>query len=65
MVICSHLDLSILLLPLPPPFLILRVTFDPLEEGSTDKGYVLADSIVLDPSPSVQMHRSAKEMGGV
>ena len=64
MISYSHLGSSILLLPLPP-FLILRVTFDPLEEGSTDKGYVLADSIVWDPSPSVQMHRSAKEMGGV
>ena len=40
MVSCSHLSPLILLLPLPP-FLILGVTFNPLEEGSTGESDVL------------------------
>ena len=61
---CNNLGPLILLSSLPP-FLILRLTFDPLKEGSTDEGYVLMNSVVWDPSTSVQAHHSAEEMGGV
>ena len=48
-----------------PPFLILGLTFDPLKESSTDEHNVLVNTIVWDLSPPVQVHCSAKEMGGV
>ena len=64
MVSCSHLGPLILLSPLPP-FLILGLTLDPLEEGGTDEGNVLMDPIVWDLGPSVWMHHGPKEMGGV
>ena len=49
----SHLGTSIFLLSVPP-FPILGLTFNPLKEGSTDKCYVLMNSIVWDLSPLVQ-----------
>ena len=61
---CSQLSLSVFLSPLPS-LLILRVTFYPLEECSTDEGYMLSDSVVQDLGPSVWMHGIPKEMGGI
>ena len=61
---CINLSMSVLLLSVPP-FLILGLTFNPFKERSTDKCYVLANSIACNLSPLVQVHSSAKEMGGV
>ena len=61
---CSQLGLLVFLLLLPS-LLILRATFYPLEECSTDEGYMLSDSVVQDLGSSVQMYRIPKEMGGI
>ena len=45
--------------------LVLCVALYPFEEGSTNKSYVLTDSIVKDLGPTVWTHTVPKEMGGV
>ena len=61
---CSQLGLSVFF-SLLPSLLILRATFDPFKECSTDEGYMLPDSVVWDLSSSVQMHHIPKEMRGI
>ena len=61
---CSQLGLLVFL-SLLPPLLILRATFYPLEECSTDEGYILSDSVVWDLGSLVWMHCIPKEMGGI